>query len=100
MQAQRVDTVTATPFLLLRLPPPPPCFAAAGADINATDPRHHMHSYNAVQTAVNNCHFEAALRLVELGLSWRLPRGTPSHHTVPALAAARIPGAQVRGFRV
>jgi hypothetical protein len=60
-----------------------------------------MKSYNVVQTAANNAHLDAALRLVELGASWRLPRGTAVHHTVPQLAASRIAGAQVRirGFQ-
>jgi hypothetical protein len=55
-----------------------------------------MQSYNAVQSAVNSAHLDAALRLVELGASRRLPRGTAANHTVPQIAVLRIAGAQVR----
>jgi hypothetical protein len=44
-------------------------------------------------------HLGAALRLVQLGASWRLPRGTAAAHTVPQLAVLRIAGAQVRVSR-
>jgi hypothetical protein len=70
-------------------------FADAGANLDAKDPRPNMQSYNAVQTAANSAHLDAALRLVELGTSWRLPRGTAAAHTVPQLAVLRIAGAQV-----
>jgi hypothetical protein len=72
------------------------CDVDAGADLKATDPRPNMQSYNAVQSAVNSAHLDAALRLVELGASWRLPRGTAANHTVPQIAVLRIAGAQVR----
>jgi hypothetical protein len=36
----------------------------------------------------------AALRLMELGASWRLPRGTAANHTMPHIAVLQNAGAR------
>lgn len=76
---------------LMCLPP------GAGADIhNCIDPRPKMYNYSIVQTAANNGHLEAVVKLVEAGASWRVARGVSQCHTVPQILVAKNKGTQVK----
>jgi hypothetical protein len=57
--------------------------------------------YDLVQTAANNGQFEAVVKLVEAGASWRLQRGQQrvmagSIYYVPEMLAINKPGLKVR----
>lgn len=86
------------PLLLLPLHLSRSLPADAGADLH--NYRNLETDYDHVQTAANKCNMDAALKLVEAGCKWQLPKGQRvlggSIYYAPEILTTNVPNLKVK----